>query len=55
MALDDRFRIGSNTKTFVATVLLQLVDEQKLSLDDTIGHSISASPCRTKSASRCAS
>ena len=37
MALDDRFRIGSNTKTFVATVLLQLVDEKKLSLDDTIG------------------
>ncbi|HXB82855.1 MAG TPA: serine hydrolase domain-containing protein [Candidatus Acidoferrum sp.] len=37
MALDDRFRIGSNTKTFVATVLLQLVDERKLSLDDTIG------------------
>ena len=36
MALDDRFRIGSNTKTFVATVLLQLVDEQKLTLDDTI-------------------
>jgi D-alanyl-D-alanine carboxypeptidase len=37
MALDDRFRIGSNTKTFVATVLLQLVDEKKLSLDDTLG------------------
>jgi D-alanyl-D-alanine carboxypeptidase len=37
-ALDDHFRIGSNTKTFVATVLLQLVDEKKLSLDDTIGH-----------------
>jgi D-alanyl-D-alanine carboxypeptidase len=36
VALDDRFRIGSNTKTFVATVLLQLVDERKLSLDDTI-------------------
>ncbi|MFY9739905.1 MAG: serine hydrolase domain-containing protein [Candidatus Cybelea sp.] len=36
MALDDQFRIGSNTKTFVATVLLQLVDERKLSLDDTI-------------------
>ncbi len=33
---DDLFRIGSNTKTFVATVLLQLVDEKKLSLDDTI-------------------
>jgi D-alanyl-D-alanine carboxypeptidase len=37
MALADHFRIGSNTKTFVATVLLQLVDERKLSLDDTIG------------------
>ncbi|HEY1428290.1 MAG TPA: serine hydrolase domain-containing protein [Candidatus Tumulicola sp.] len=36
MQLDDRFRIGSNTKTFVATVLLQLVDEKKLWLDDTI-------------------
>jgi D-alanyl-D-alanine carboxypeptidase len=38
MALGDHFRIGSNTKTFVATVLLQLVDERKLSLDDTISH-----------------
>jgi D-alanyl-D-alanine carboxypeptidase len=38
MALADRFRIGSNTKTFVATVLLQLVDEKKLTLDDTIAH-----------------
>ena len=38
MALDDRFRIGSNTKTFVATVLLQLVDEKKLTLDDTVAH-----------------
>ncbi len=36
MRLDDHFRIGSNTKTFVATVLLQLVDEKKLRLDDTI-------------------
>ena len=36
MALGDRFRVGSNTKTFVATVLLQLVDEKKLNLDDTI-------------------
>src|ERR1700734_1587736 len=34
MALDDKFRVGSNTKTFVITVLLQLVDEHKLSLDD---------------------
>lgn len=38
LALDDHFRIGSNTKTFVATVLLQLVDEKKLLLDDTISH-----------------
>jgi D-alanyl-D-alanine carboxypeptidase len=34
----DRFRAGSNTKTFVATVALQLVDEGKLSLDDTVEH-----------------
>jgi D-alanyl-D-alanine carboxypeptidase len=32
----DRFRVGSITKTFVATVVLQLVSEGKLSLDDTI-------------------
>jgi D-alanyl-D-alanine carboxypeptidase len=36
MALDDKFRVGSNTKTFVITVLLQLVDEHKLSLDDPV-------------------
>jgi len=36
MAPDDKFRIGSNTKTFVITVLLQLIDEKKLSLDDPI-------------------
>lgn len=36
MRNDDLFRIGSNTKTFVATILLQLVDERQLSLDDTI-------------------
>jgi D-alanyl-D-alanine carboxypeptidase len=33
----DRFRIGSVTKTFVATVVLQLVGEGKLGLDDTVG------------------
>ncbi len=32
----DHFRIGSNTKVFVVTVLLQLVDEGKLSLDDPL-------------------
>ena len=31
---DMRFRIGSNTKTLVATMILQLVDAGKLSLDD---------------------
>jgi D-alanyl-D-alanine carboxypeptidase len=36
MTPDDRFRIGSNTKTFVISVLLQLVDEAKLSLDDPL-------------------
>ncbi|GAA1044765.1 serine hydrolase domain-containing protein [Streptomyces murinus] len=32
----DRYRIGSLTKTFVATVLLQLEAEGRLSLDDTV-------------------
>jgi D-alanyl-D-alanine carboxypeptidase len=34
--IPDRFRIGSNTKTFVVTVLLQLQDEHRLSVDDPI-------------------
>lgn len=34
----DRFRAGSLTKSFVATVALQLVGEGKLSLSDTIDH-----------------
>jgi D-alanyl-D-alanine carboxypeptidase len=33
----DRFRAGSNTKTFVSTVALQLVAEGKLKLSDTVG------------------
>ncbi|MFD7437240.1 serine hydrolase domain-containing protein [Streptomyces sp. NPDC059861] len=32
----DRYRVGSITKTFVATVLLQLDAEGRLSLDDTV-------------------
>ena len=32
----DRFRIGSVTKTFVATLVLQLVSEGRVSLDDTV-------------------
>src|SRR4051812_34795625 len=35
MRVNDRFRVGSVTKTFVATLVLQLVAEGKLSLDDT--------------------
>lgn len=33
---DERFRIGSITKAFTATLVLQLVAEGKLSLDDTV-------------------
>lgn len=36
MSPDFYYRIGSITKTFVATVVLQLVGENKLSLDDTV-------------------
>ena len=36
MDADMKFRIGSLTKSFTVTVLLQLVDEDKLSLDDTL-------------------
>jgi D-alanyl-D-alanine carboxypeptidase len=32
----DRFRVGSVTKSFVATVVLQLVGEGRLALDDTV-------------------
>ena len=35
-SVDDVFRIGSVTKTVTATVLLGLVDEGRLSLDDTV-------------------
>lgn len=34
----DSFRIGSATKTFVSTVMLQLVGEHRVSLDDTVDH-----------------
>ena len=35
---NDAYRIGSATKTFVATALLQLVGEHRISLDDTVDH-----------------
>ncbi|MDN0195195.1 serine hydrolase domain-containing protein [Streptomyces sp. S.PNR 29] len=36
IARDDRFRAGSITKTFIATVVLQLAAEHRLSLSDTV-------------------
>ncbi len=36
VTLEDHLRIASNTKTFVATVVLQLVDEGLVGLDDPI-------------------
>lgn len=36
MQVNDPFRIGSNTKTMVVTMLLQLVDEKKLNLNDRL-------------------
>ncbi|MGW1102464.1 serine hydrolase domain-containing protein [Streptomyces sp. NPDC002540] len=36
MPLNGRFRIGSATKTFTATVVLQLVGEGRMSLEDTV-------------------
>src|SRR3954447_14619891 len=34
---DDQFLIASNTKTFVAVMVMQLRDEGRLSLDDLLG------------------
>ncbi len=36
IAAEDRFRVGSITKSFVATVVLQLVNEKRLRLDDGV-------------------
>ena len=36
IVVQDRFRVGSLTKTFTVTVVLQLVDEGRLSLDTTL-------------------
>ena len=44
MKPDDKFRIGSNTKTFTTTLILQLVDDGLLSLDDNLEKYISGVP-----------
>ncbi|MEU2684000.1 serine hydrolase domain-containing protein [Streptomyces hygroscopicus] len=36
LAVGDQFRVGSNTKTLTATLVLQQVAENKISLDDTV-------------------
>ena len=36
VTLADHVRVGSNTKTWTATVILQLVDEGRISLDDPV-------------------
>ncbi|MFD7030137.1 serine hydrolase domain-containing protein [Streptomyces sp. NPDC059917] len=44
MARDLYMRIGSETKTFTVTALLQLVDQGKVKLDDTIDTYVSGVP-----------
>lgn len=44
MKSDLNFRIGSETKTFTVTALLQLVDQGKIGLDDPIGTYIAGVP-----------
>ena len=40
---NEKFRVGSISKTFLATCVLKLADQNTLSLDDTIGKWLSAS------------
>jgi D-alanyl-D-alanine carboxypeptidase len=44
VTVDDYFRVGSITKTWVATVVLQLVDEGLVSLDDPISDYVDGVP-----------
>ncbi|MFE0463663.1 serine hydrolase domain-containing protein [Kitasatospora sp. NPDC058965] len=45
MRLDVRQRIGSVTKTFTVTALLQLVDEHRVGLDDPVSAYVDGVPC----------
>jgi D-alanyl-D-alanine carboxypeptidase len=44
MTLADHFRVGSNTKTMTATVILQLVQEGKLQIDDPVAKHVAGVP-----------
>jgi D-alanyl-D-alanine carboxypeptidase len=44
MSLRDSFRIGSNTKTMTSTVILQLAQDHKLKLNDSISKFVSGVP-----------
>ncbi len=44
LTTEDHFRIGSNTKTWTGTALLQLVDEGRISLDDSVAKYINHVP-----------
>ena len=46
--IEDKTRIGSITKTFVATTVLQLVDEGKIGLDETANKYLSFMPRDSK-------
>ena len=43
-ALNDHFRIGSNTKTMTGTVILQLAQEGKLALTDPVAKYVPGVP-----------
>ena len=38
MRTDHLFRVASHSKTFTATLILQLVEQRRLSLDDRVGN-----------------
>ncbi len=46
LTADARFRIASITKLFVATVVLQLVEEKRLDLDDAVSRYVRTFPSR---------